>query len=935
MDPVSSIGLASSLVQLITFTTSVINHSRKMYHSASGSLVENDELAMVALTCELQNKRISALFSNPGPQTETTKHLLELCDDMQNISQDLLSVIKSLKVSGDNRRWESFRQALRSVKKEQDINDLVRRLDRYRQQVDTILLLDLQERLETPDQKNLTKPRPGNLHEFRKSMKSEREQLEADIKRQEAPPKETEAERLAKVEKNLAKSLERLPPGSKWHKDLLETTRDILRSPDAVTEIEFAQISTSLSAGARQEYDTFLKRRILESLCFSDMKDRYETISLAHKKTFDWVFQEPNSQEQARQIWDSYANWLKSTQPVYWITGKPGSGKSTLMRYLSDHEMLQKYLKSWHGESTLCMARFFFWNSGTALQMSRIGLLRSLLYQVLTQCPDEIPRLFPDRWQFREYFSYDYRPWDWSELSDALKKLVNKQEKFFIFLIDGLDEFDGDGAELSEFLLELVSASPNVKLSVASRPWPVFEDAFRRQPSLRMEDLTSVDVALFVTDKLAESYMFSRLQELDPSSADTLIETVTGMSSGVFLWVVLVVRSLIEGLRDGDTIKDLYSRLLLLPKDLEALFEKMLGNLEPAHAEQASQIFQVVRASHVPSRTIDLAVGAPVEGHNDSQMRIRDQEGNSQSPLTLLTLSFIGEDTEGALSAEESEDLTDEQQCLRSELVRRRLSSRCKGLLEAPAFKTQRSHTAVQYLHRTVKDFLDEDRARSILGVDAALRFDPHSVLCASLLRHVRAISQHNPNMMHIRILLLQFVTQCLWMEVNGYGQYVPYLRDIDKVTESLFGKGPTHWTKKIDSYAAQNYEVFSLFDYAVVRSLTHYVKASLADGYSLAPNPNARYLVEIAVSKLPPDLATLLSSVKLDEPRKTKANWRRPHLPPTMSGEGASRLGFRSPGIELQNFRLAGQSAPYGEADRLRNKVKVWAHKGLNFGNN
>lgn len=38
--------------------------------------------------------------------------------------------------------------------------------------------------------------------------------------------------------------------------------------------------------------------------------------------------------------------------------------------------------------------------------------------------------------------------------------------------------------------------------------------------------------------------------------------------------------------------------------------------------------------------------------------------------------------------------------------MRRRLNSRCKGLIEAPAFKTDGSGAKVQYLHRTVRDYL-------------------------------------------------------------------------------------------------------------------------------------------------------------------------------------------------------------------------------------
>ena len=64
-------------------------------------------------------------------------------------------------------------------------------------------------------------------------------------------------------------------------------------------------------------------------------------------------------------------------------------------------------------------------------------------------------------------------------------------------------------------------------------------------------------------------------------------------ASGVFLWVVLVVRSLLRGLRNRDTIKDLRKRLEELPFGLAALYTHMLGHVEPLYKEQSSRAFQI------------------------------------------------------------------------------------------------------------------------------------------------------------------------------------------------------------------------------------------------------------------------------------------------------------------------------------------------------
>ncbi|KAF4451006.1 hypothetical protein F53441_5953 [Fusarium austroafricanum] len=48
------------------------------------------------------------------------------------------------------------------------------------------------------------------------------------------------------------------------------------------------------------------------------------------------------SQSQAN--WDGFTDWLLSDTPIYWISGNPGSGKSTLMKYLSEHPRTSEYL---------------------------------------------------------------------------------------------------------------------------------------------------------------------------------------------------------------------------------------------------------------------------------------------------------------------------------------------------------------------------------------------------------------------------------------------------------------------------------------------------------------------------------------------------------------------------------------------------------------
>lgn len=134
---------------------------------------------------------------------------------------------------------------------------------------------------------------------------------------------------------------------------------------------------------------------LLASLQFETQRERYEGVVEAHERTFDWIYQENQNGENQ---WDSFVDWLTRGEGLYWINGKAGSGKSTLMRYICENRLTQNYLSIWAEGSKLYTAKFFFWNLGTRLQKSQIGLLRSLLYEILIQIPELIPIVFPEQW---------------------------------------------------------------------------------------------------------------------------------------------------------------------------------------------------------------------------------------------------------------------------------------------------------------------------------------------------------------------------------------------------------------------------------------------------------------------------------------------------------------------------------------------------------
>ncbi len=142
--------------------------------------------------------------------------------------------------------------------------------------------------------------------------------------------------------------------------------------------------------------------------------------------------------------WDNFPKWLEGDLALYWITGKPGSGKSTLMKYLHNDPRIPALLQHWSGELSLTIAGFFFWNSETEVQMSKLGLLQTLLHYAIGNDCKLIPTLFPERWRSYMLLGGSLYHWSMSELLRAFKILISDSSRAFFFLIDGLDEFDGE-----------------------------------------------------------------------------------------------------------------------------------------------------------------------------------------------------------------------------------------------------------------------------------------------------------------------------------------------------------------------------------------------------------------------------------------------------------------------------------------------------------
>ncbi|KAK0651118.1 hypothetical protein B0T16DRAFT_453620 [Cercophora newfieldiana] len=298
----------------------------------------------------------------------------------------------------------------------------------------------------------------------------------------------------------------------------------------------------------------------LESLMTQNLRSRVDQIEDKFDHTFEWIFHH-----------EQFTDWLQFGSGIFWIRGKPASGKSTLMKFICSDQRTHQLLHDWTQEGKEIHAAFYFHFRGTALQKSFEGLLRSVVHQVLSQQPSlycimELSAL--EAYQERPYLGKS-QFWTVEELERALRKVLAQNIKplSLILFFDALDEFDGHPNVIGRFLRSLVNDRPGsqtrVKVLFSSRPWETLIRQFGDCPSLSIHEYTEDDIRQF-------SYGILSQESAATSLVWKLIPDIVERSQGVFLWVKLVIQDLLRVLESGKgrEASDLRQHLYSLPTAL-------------------------------------------------------------------------------------------------------------------------------------------------------------------------------------------------------------------------------------------------------------------------------------------------------------------------------------------------------------------------------
>jgi len=405
------------------------------------------------------------------------------------------------------------------------------------------------------------------------------------------------------------------------------------------------------------------KKALLNSLRFGQIDARQMSIKAAHHKTCEWLLKQ-----------SEYLDWLDIRRlpdhhGFLWIKGKPGAGKSTLMKFALANS--RRFMRD------TTVISFFFNARGTTLEKSTIGMYRSLLLQILEQLP-KLQDVF-ESVGFANWNISSGHSWSIESLKDLFQQTVQSLGQSVVTcFIDALDECDEDQIrDMVAFFQHLgaISVPAGIRFQVcfSSRHYPHITISQGLSLVLEGQEGHNQDI----TD-----YVDSELKIGQTALARKIKDDLREKSSGVFMWVVLVVGMLNKEHDAGQPARRLQQKLNMIPGDLHELFRDILTRDGSRNREDLLLCIQWVLFA--------------------------------REPLTPEQLYFA------ILSGTEPEDVSawdpDETTM---DMIKRFILNSSKGLAEVTTFIIP----TVQFIHESVRDFLLKENGLREVWSDLGTNF--------------------------------------------------------------------------------------------------------------------------------------------------------------------------------------------------------------------
>ena len=422
-------------------------------------------------------------------------------------------------------------------------------------------------------------------------------------------------------------------------------------------------------------------------------------------------------------------DWLRSDDRVFWIEGKPGSGKSTLMKYLTESERT-KDLVSKTSIPTFLIS-YFFYELGDPQEKAFVSLLHAFVHRLLIELHDISKTASSILIQILQPYMPQTRkqPWAQKALQQALRHIVMRSPIYarVVLFIDGLDECDGSHADQLEFLKDLVETSKasklSIKMCIASRAEVDIRLRLSTYPSLAIHRFTESDIASYVTRRLKKAWelMASQPDGTTATFDQELVDNVVRKAEGVFLWVNLVVTQLVMAIEAEAEASDLHRLVARLPEGLKQLYQSIVAKIPQDRLHDTINLLQLTASTNA-HEGLAPDLGADTLWRMCNAMK---EPSTAISEKAYFEGGFRGDEAPGQ-----------KEQCA---AMKRRIQSSCRGLVHCDDIPNL-CEADVTFLHRTCVEYVlnTEVFDQMVAKADRNLIRNPEVSIMAMALRLIK-----------------------------------------------------------------------------------------------------------------------------------------------------------------------------------------------------
>ena len=144
IDPVSALGLVSSLIQVADFSVRILSKADEIGRSADGSMEENRDIEKCAKELVLRNQLLSdSLIRNEGEKDSWDKDdmvLGRLGHDCNRAARELIECLSGLRSYHGRSTFKSVRQAIKAVYSKEKVESMLKRMKGFQEEINSSLL---------------------------------------------------------------------------------------------------------------------------------------------------------------------------------------------------------------------------------------------------------------------------------------------------------------------------------------------------------------------------------------------------------------------------------------------------------------------------------------------------------------------------------------------------------------------------------------------------------------------------------------------------------------------------------------------------------------------------------------------------------------------------------------------------------------------------